>query len=438
MDHKEVARNIFIEAVRSVHPHRLIKDHVKTEGDILSVDDLKLSLDSFRNIYVIGAGKASASMGEALEEILGERVTGGHIIVKYGHSADLKRISVTEAGHPVPDAEGFRATESIIRLAEKTTGSDLVFCLISGGGSALMPDCPEGLTEGELMDLNDLLVRSGADISEINTVRKHLSDVKGGRLARLLSPSTIINLIISDVPGDLPEIIASGPTYPDTSTFRQASDILHKYKLENKVSVAVIDYLGKGLNGLIKETPRPDDPVFKNVSTFLIGTNRTAIEAASAKAARSGLLPYIIDTDLHGDTAEISKVIVESAVRFKKDMQGRKHVCLLFGGETTIKVTGNGLGGRNQHLALMCAKLLRNLDGITILAAGTDGTDGPTDAAGGVVDSSTTTNALLKGIDPEKYLNEFDSYHFFINAGGHVITGPTMTNVMDIIVVIIE
>jgi glycerate 2-kinase len=438
MDYKEIARNIFIEAVRSVQPHRLINDHVRTEGDVLSIDDLRLSLNSFRNIYVIGTGKASASMGQAMEEILGEKISGGHIIVKYGHSANLERISVTEAGHPIPDTKGFRATESIIRFAEKTTGSDLVFCLLSGGGSALMSDCPDGLTEGELMDLNDLLVRSGADIREINTVRKHLSDVKGGRLARLLSPSTIINLIISDVPGDLPEIIASGPTYPDTTTFRQAFDIIHKYYLQDKVAPSVIDYLTKGMNGIIKETPRPEDPVFKNVNTFLLGTNKTAVEAARLKAVKSGLVPWAIDCNIHGDTVEISKILVETAIRYQKTESNPKPACLLFGGETTVRVTGAGIGGRNQHLALSCAILLAGHTGITVLAAGTDGSDGPTDAAGGVVDGNTYNTAITKGIDPQKYLNEFNSYHFFENTAEHVMTGPTRTNVMDIIVVVIE
>jgi len=438
MNYLEIAEKIFIHAVKRVHPEKLIKDHVKLLGSVLTIDSLELLLKKINNIYIIGAGKATAAMASGIEEMLGNRLSGGHIVVKYNHSLKLKYIEVTEAGHPVPDSNGFKATREIIKIADKASENDLIICLLSGGGSALLSDYPEGSTENDMIKLNDLLVRSGADIGEINTVRKHLSRVKGGQLARVVFPATLVNLMLSDVPGDSPEIIASGPTYPDSSTFNEAIKILEKYHLSDAVPPGLMNYLMEGLKGMKPETPKPGDPVFKKSYNFLIGTNKTALEAARDKAIQSGLNSYIIDDDLHGNVDEVALYLVETAIRYKENIKAAKPACLLFGGETTIAVKGNGLGGRNQHLALSCAVLLQNQSGITILAAGTDGTDGATDAAGAVVDCRTVNKALLKNQNPQSYLMNFDSYHFFRNSGGHIITGPTMTNVMDIVVVIVE
>jgi hydroxypyruvate reductase/glycerate 2-kinase len=438
MNYLDIAEKIFITAIESVHPEKLIKDQVKLTGSVLSAGSLNIPLQTIENIYIIGAGKATAAMAVSIEEILGSRITGGHVVVKYNHSLKLKYIGITEAGHPIPDSNGFKATRKIVKIANKAADNDLVICLLSGGGSALLADYPDGSSGEDMIILNDLLVRSGADIKEINTVRKHLSRVKGGQLARSVYPATLVNLMLSDVPGDSPEIIASGPTYPDSSTFNEAIRILEKYHLNDIIPSGLIRYLLEGGQGLRPETPKPGDPVFKKSYNFLIGTNKTALEAARDKAIQSGLNSYIIDDDLHGNVGEVALYLVETAIRYKENIKAAKPACLLFGGETTIAVKGNGLGGRNQHLALSCAVLLQNQSGITILAAGTDGTDGATDAAGAVVDCRTVNKALLKNQNPQSYLMNFDSYHFFRNSGGHIITGPTMTNVMDIVVVIVE
>ena len=438
MNRRTIAEQIFLAGVESVLPENLITKEMALKDNCLVIGHLNFSLELIDNIYVIGAGKASAMMAVEAEKILGSRITEGHIVVKYGHSSELKYISVTEAGHPVPDSNGFKATRAIMEIAGMAKRNDLVVCLLSGGGSALLPDFPEGSSPEEMIKLNDLLINSGACIKEINAVRKHLSIVKGGQLARAVCPATLVSLILSDVPGDLLDVIASGPTAPDPTTYQQALDVLDKYDLTASVPVGILKYLKEGVAGKRPETPKPGDHVFEKTYNHLIGTNRLALEAAKQKASEFNINAVIIDDQLQGDTSSVAEYIVETSLKFKVDKNEVKPVCLLFGGETTVKMTGRGLGGRNQHLALLCAILLQNHPGITILSAGTDGTDGPTDAAGAVVDSDTVTGALSKNIDPAKYIRDFDSYHFFKKASGQIITGPTMTNVMDIIVVIVE
>jgi glycerate-2-kinase len=438
MNHRTIAEQIFLAGIDSVLPERLITKEMTLKDNHLCIGHLNFSLELIDNIYVIGAGKASAMMAAAVEKILGNRISEGHIVVKYGHSCKLKFITVSEARHPVSDSNGFKATEKILKIADKANRNDLVLCLLSGGGSALLPDFPEGSSPEEMITVNNLLINSGACIKEINAVRKHLSLVKGGQLARAICPATLVSLILSDVPGDLLDVIASGPTTPDPTTFRQALDVLDKFNLTAHIPVGILKYLDDGSAGIRPETPKPLDPVFERTNNLLIGTNKIALEAAKQKAFEYNINAVIIDDQLQGDTTTVAGYIVETSLNFKNDKSEVKPVCLLLGGETTVKMTGKGLGGRNQHLALLSAILLQNNPGITILSAGTDGTDGPTGAAGAVVDSDTLRASLSKNIDHEKYLREFDSYHFFKKAGGHIITGPTMTNVMDIIVVIVE
>ena len=437
MNHRTIAEQIFLAGVESVLPERLITKEMTLKDNCLFIGHLNFFLESIENIYVIGAGKASAMMGAEVEKILGNRITEGHIVVKYGHSIKLKNIKVSEAGHPAPDSKGFKATKEILKIADKANCNDLVICLLSGGGSALLTDFPEGSSPEEITEVNDLLINSGACIKEINAVRKHLSAVKGGQLAKAVYPATLISLILSDVPGDPLDVIASGPTTPDPTTFRQALDVLEKFNLIQSISGGILKYLGEGEKGIRTETPKPGDPVFEKTFNLLIGTNRLALEAAKLKAFEFNINPVIIDDQLQGDTSTVAEYIVETSLKFKDDINEVKPVCLLFGGETTVKMTGKGAGGRNQHLALLSAILLQNHPGITILSAGSDGTDGPTNAAGAIVDSDTVPGALAKNISPAKFLREFDSYHFFKKAGGLIITGPTMTNVMDIIVVIV-
>jgi glycerate 2-kinase len=437
MNRRQIAEQIFLAGVNSVLPDKLISGNMSLNGNLLDIGQQRISLDKIENIYVIGAGKASAIMALEVEKILSDRITGGHVVVKYGHSCELKLIKVTEAGHPFPDSNGFKATKKILEIARKADSNDLVICLLSGGGSSLLCDCPEGLTPGDLVLVNKILVNSGACISEINAVRKHLSGVKGGQLARTAYPSTLVNLILSDVPGNPLDVIASGPTAPDPTTYLDAIEVLEKFKVKNLLPTRIVDYLYEGAICKKPETPKPGDPVFEKTTNLIIGTNRIALEGARLKAEKNNINAVIIQDELQGDTDSVSQYLVETAVHFKEDNNVAKPVCILFGGETTVKMTGKGTGGRNQHLALLCAILLKDKPDITVLSAGTDGNDGPTNAAGAVVDSETVSLAGSKGIDPEKYLNRFNSYNFFKKTKGHLITGPTGTNVMDIVVVLI-
>lgn len=438
MNNLETAEQIFMAGVRSVLPERLITGVMKLDGSLLTIGDHKIVLEDIRKIYVTGAGKASAAMGHYVESILGNRITGGHIVVKYSHSCKLKKIEVTEAGHPIPDENGLKATQEIIRIAAQASENDLVICLISGGGSALLADLPGNLLPEELYIVNNLLVRCGANIQEINSVRKHLSYVKGGQLARIVSPARLVTLILSDVPGNPLDVIASGPTVPDPSTFSDALRVIESYNLTTDVTAGVLNYLREGIEGIHPETPKPGDPLFSNTLNILAGTNQTALKASKNEAVRLGFKTYIIDAELQGDVENVCESVISTVVSFKNNSEIPKPACLLYGGETTVKVHGNGMGGRNQHFALSAAIRLRDIPGVTLLSAGTDGTDGPTDAAGAVVDTGTLQRAVSLNEDPENYLFEFNSYNFFRRAGGHIITGPTYTNVMDLIVVLVE
>jgi glycerate 2-kinase len=438
MNAKLLAETIFREGVESVMPHKMIRCQVLVQDEILSIGGSQIDLKTLTNIYVIGAGKASANMAKEIENILGDRIKAGHVVVKYGHGCVLQYIEVSEAGHPVPDDNGYAATQKILDIANQATENDLVICLLSGGGSALLADFPEGSTIDDVITLNEILLKSGADIKEINAVRKHLSKVKGGQLAKSAYPARVISLILSDVIGDPLDAIASGPTVPDSTTFSDAMVVLEKYNLPEETPKFLVEYLKNGSEGCYAETPKIGDVVFNNTHNFIIGNNEMALEACRQKAIEEGLNPFIITSNLEGDTAEAAREIIDSALSFQNDKKIKKPCCLLFGGETTIKVCGTGTGGRNQHLALYASLFLRSEKGITLLSAGTDGNDGPTYAAGAVVDTDTYKEALQKGLDIENYLHDFDSFHFFEKAGGHIVTGPTMTNVMDIVIVIIE
>ncbi len=438
MNYRTIAEQIFLAGVGSVTPQNLIVRQMSLTGDYLNIGSRIFDLTSINNIYVIGAGKASAKMGAEVERILGGRITSGHIVVKYGFSVDLNYIRVTEAGHPMPDSNGYKATGEILNIARLADVNDLVICLLSGGGSSLLADIPDDCTPDDMLKLNDLLINSGASISEINAVRKHLSRVKGGQLARSVYPADLVNLILSDVPGDPFDVIASGPTVPDPTTFMQAISVLSKFGLKEKAPHRIMKYLEEGTLGIREETPKDGDPIFEKTFNILAGSNKTALDAAGRRAMDFNINAMIIDDQLQGDVKDIADYLVGVALKFKSDKNEVKPVCLLFGGETTVKMTGKGKGGRNQHLALLSALLLKGNEGITILCAGTDGNDGPTGAAGAVVDSDTIPDAVLKKLDPQSYLMKFDSYNFFKKSGGHIITGPTLTNVMDIIVAIVE
>lgn len=438
MRNRDNALRIFLAGVRGVLPEKLVTDVLQLKGQVLVAGNHEVSLEGIDKILVIGAGKASAAMGHYVECILGDRISGGHIVVKYGHSCTLKKIRVTEAGHPVPDENGFMAAREIKKIASDASANDLVICLISGGASALLSDLPEGLIPEELYIVNNLLIRSGATINEINCVKKHLSSIKGGQLVRTIRPARLITLIISDVIGNHLDVIGSGPTVPDSTTFADALGVIEKYNLTDDVTRGVMNYLRDGYAGYHPDTPKPGNLIFEGTMNIIAGTNQAALRACKNEAVKLGYRSYIIDAALEDDVETACESIINTALSFRNNQDIPKPACLLYGGETSVRVTGSGTGGRNQHLALSAAIKLRDIPGITVLSAGTDGTDGPTDAAGAVADSGTMARALSMNEDPISYLAGFDSFNFFRKVGGLITTGPTFTNVMDIVVVIVE
>lgn len=438
-DLKREARRIFAAGLRAVDPKEAIKRFVSVEGDRLRCGGKELDLGAFDGIWALGAGKGSAAMAQAVEEILGDRVSGGLVIVKYDHLASVAKIRLLEAGHPIPDENGWRGTQVLTAMAEKLDGRDLVLFLLSGGGSALLPMPVKGITLAEKVATTDLLLRSGASIREVNTIRKHVSQVKGGQLARLSYPATLISFILSDVIGDPLDVIASGPTVADPTTFQDCLEVMNRYDLKENFPASVRSHISAGLAGEVAETPKPDDPIFSQTSNILVGTNMQALEAAALEAENLGYKSLILSSMIEGDTAEAARfhaAIAKEIVSSGHPLQ--PPVCLISGGETTVVVRGRGKGGRNQEFALEAALALDGTQGVCLLSGGTDGTDGPTDAAGAVVDGATITRALANGLNPREFLQENDSYHFFEHLDDLLITGPTNTNVMDLRIIVVQ
>lgn len=376
---------------------------------------------------MIGAGKASAQMARAVERLLGARISGGLINVKDGHGAKLGRIEINECGHPVPDARGVAGARRIAKIASAADADDLIVCLISGGASALLPLPAPGITLAEKQKTTRLLLHSGASIHEINCVRKHVSRIKGGQLARLAYPATLLTLILSDVIGDDLDVIGSGPTVPDRSTIADARAILEKYHIPNKVLEAAV------------ETPKPGDKIFEKTRNVIVGSNALAVDAAALEARRLGFHTLVLSTFLQGEAREVGRV--HAAIAKEMRASGRPvpaPACVISGGETTVTVRGKGLGGRNQELALAAALDIADLHDTVILSAGTDGTDGPTDAAGAIADGTTLARAQALGLDASAFLANNDSYRFFEATGDLIKTGPTGTNVADIQVVLVR
>ena len=431
------AKEIFLAGVEIVKPDILIPHFVSLENNVLKIENHRFQLAEIRNIYLTGAGKASALMAKAIENILGSRISSGHIVTKYGHAVPLKYAFVTEAGHPVPDENGVKGTESILSIVNKASKNDLVICVISGGGSALLTDIPDGCTLNDLKILTDLLLKSGANINEMNCIRKHLSKVKGGMLSSAAYPARVVSLILSDVIGDPLDVIASGPTAPDPTTFKDALDIIEKYGIKDKIPAGITKILNEGLNKIRKETLKESDEAFKLTTNLIIGNNRLALKKAREKAEALGYTTKIITDSLHSDVEDVADYIFSKLIKYRNEKPGKKS-CLLFGGEPTIKITGDGLGGRNQHLALLMAQKINGINGVVFLSGGTDGTDGPTDAAGAIAEPETLKRSEALGLDINKYISDCDSYNFFRQEGGLIKTGPTQTNVMDLIVVLIN
>lgn len=427
------ARSIFLAGVDAVNPINAIIKYLRLRDSQLIVEDIKYDLNRFENVYVIGAGKASAAMARAVEELLGERLNSGLVNTKYGHGLPLGKIQLTESGHPLPDEAGFHGAKKIVRLLEKTGEKDLVIFLISGGGSALFPFPAEKLSLKDKTKVTKTLLEVGASIHEINAVRKHLSLVKGGRLARLAFPSTLISLILSDVIGDDLDSIASGPTVPDKSTFGDCLHILDKYHIRDRVPQAVVEVIEKGARGEIEESPKSGDPVFERTQNVIIGGSIQAVEAAEKKAQNLGYNSLILSTFIEGETRDVAKVhaAVVKEILSSGNPVGRP-ACVISGGETTVTIHGKGLGGRNQEFVLAAAIDIAGLKDVVVLSAGTDGTDGPTDAAGAIADGMSIERAENMGMNADHFLQENDSYHFFQSLGDLIITGPTHTNVMDL------
>jgi len=435
---REAAREIFAAAVRAVDPGEAVRRHVIREGTRLRVGTEILDLAAIRQIIVVGCGKAAAPMAAAVEGILGERIARGVVVTKYRHLHPTATIRVHEAGHPVPDAAGLAGAEAVLDQVRRLGPQDLVLLLISGGGSALSPAPVAGISLADKQALTTALLACGADIREMNAIRKHISRIKGGQLARAAQPAQVAALVLSDIVGDPLDAIASGPTVPDPTTYADALGILDTYGIRGEIPASIRARLEAGARGEVPETPKPDDPLFARVRNLIVGSNLQALEAAQAEAGRLGLAPMILSSSIEGETREVARMHAAIA----REIRCTGHplappACLISGGETTVTLKGSGKGGRNQEFALAAALDIAGVPGVVVLSGGTDGTDGPTDAAGAIVDGETCARAAGQGLDARASLSANDSYHFFQALGDLLITGPTNTNVMDVRLVLV-
>ncbi|MEM3725341.1 MAG: glycerate kinase [Candidatus Bathyarchaeia archaeon] len=435
---RAIALNSFEYALRAVDPKQIIKSRVLLKGSKLLVNGHEFDLKKFKNIYVIGGGKASGAMAEALEKVLAKHITAGIVNVPHGSEHKTEIIEIHGASHPVPDEAGVEGTRRMLEIAEKAGENDLIICLISGGGSSLMP-LPRGeISLSDKREITNALLKCGATIKEINTVRKHISDFKGGWLAKKAHPATILNLILSDVVGDPLDFIASGPTVPDSTTFSDAIKILKNYGLWDKTPATIKKVLLDGEAGKIPETPKASDETFKKVFNVVVGNNRFASLAACKQLKRDCLNTLLLTTTMEGEARHIGTML--ATIAHETFLYGNpipKPAGIVAGGETTVTVTGKGVGGRNQELALAAALKLEGMDGVVLASLSTDGVDGPTDAAGAMVDGKTLVRANKAGLTPQEFLAENNSYKFFANLGDLIFTGPTGTNVNDITVIVV-
>jgi hydroxypyruvate reductase len=438
------AEEIFKSSVKAVDPYNAVKRFVRVEDNslILSVKDqtiVKLDLMKYDRISIVGGGKATAPMARAIEDLLGDRIHQGLINVKYGFTQPLTITKITEANHPLPDQNGVKGTRKIIDFLQSSGEKDLIFSLISGGGSALLPQPAGKISLSEKQELTSSLLSCGASIDEINTVRKHISSSKGGQMARAAYPATTVNLMLSDVVGDKMDVIASGPFTPDSSTFKEVLEIFNKYDLED-ISTIIREHIMAGIEGQIPETPKANDPVFEPVFNIIVGSNILALEAAREKAQALGYETLILSSAVEGETREVA--LVHSAIAKELVRTGRPippPACIISGGETTVTIRGKGLGGRNQEFGLAAAMDLVDLPPrVVVLSGGTDGNDGPTDAAGAVVDPFTVKRGVGQGMRAADFLNDNDAYHFFEKTKDLLMTGPTNTNVMDVRLVLVR
>ena len=435
---RKAAIEIFGAAVQAVDPAAAIHRHMKREGTRLTIGGEVLDLAAVWQIVVVGLGKAGASMAGAVEEILGERIQRGVVVTKYGHVQPMKTIRLHEAGHPVPDEAGIAGAQAILDCVKGLGPEDLVLVLISGGGSALTPAPVEGISLAEKQALTKALLACGADIREMNMLRKHISRIKGGQLARAAQPAQVRTLILSDIVGDPLDAIASGPTVPDPTTYADALGILDKYRIRQEIPAGIRTHLEAGAAGKVSETPKPTDPLFARVKSLMVASNIQALEAAKAEAQRLGLRAMILSSFIEGETRDVARMHAALALEVRASGNPvAPPVCFITGGETTVTLKGKGKGGRNQEFALAAALDIAGLRDVVVLSAGTDGTDGPTDAAGAIADGDTLERAVAAGLKPRAALDGNDAYPFFARLSDLIISGPTRTNVMDVRLVLV-
>lgn len=425
---------IFQTAVESCQPQKLLPELLSVSSGFIHINNHRFNRTETGAICLIAAGKAAGAMAREAEKVFGSLIKEGLCVTKYGHALPLQRIRVIEAAHPEPDENSLLAGQVVHQLLNRLTGKEILLFLISGGASSLITDLPEGASENELREGYRLLVNSGADIKEINCVRKHLSRIKGGQLAKAAFPAPVISLLVSDVPGDDLQTIGSGITVPDPTSFEDALAVLNKYRLTDKFPLSLKIYLEKGSSGQYPETPKPGDPAFRFTINEIIASNKLALNTAISMAEKSGYHIWKTVTPITGETNE-------EALSFARLLQGYDGPLPAFfirGGESTLRVSGNGKGGRNQHFALRILGSMKTdwkkQDRFAILCAGTDGTDGPTDAAGALIHTGMLNDPRLSLSSINTHLEQFNAYPLLAEAGGLYKTGPTQTNVMDLVI----
>ena len=418
-------------AILAASPESILKEKAKVVNNKLVLDHSQVDLSDTDRVIVIGGGKAAASMAVEMEKLLGSRITAGIVNVPdyLEPRPRTRRVRLNDATHPVPSEMGVKGVQEMLQLVGRPSRRDLIICLISGGGSALLPLPIEGVSLSDEKTVTNLRLKSGAPIDEINIVRKHISAVKGGRLAERLYPARVLTLIISDVVGDRLDSIASGPTVPDSSTYADARRVLVRYDIWKRAPKSVRKKIENGIANKSEETPKEDSKIFSRVSNVLVGTNKKSCEAAAEYLRSEGYKTSVLSTHVQGEARDIGR-FYSGILRDMRDNVDSS--AMIVGGETTVTITKkSGLGGRNQELVLASALGIEGLEGAVIASMGTDGVDGPTDAAGAIADYTTTRRAKHVGLNGDSYLHAHDSYHFFCKLGDLIRTGPPGTNVND-------
>ena len=430
---------ILAAAINGADAGEAVRRHVSRSDDMLMIDKHQVALESCRRILVFAIGKASLPMAESMADLLKDRIMMGLVITKDEYAGDVNLthapgIHILKAGHPIPDGRNIAAGKALRAMAQNCLPEDLVIFLISGGGSALLMSPADGLSLEDIQSLTDILLKCGATITEINTIRKHIDDFKGGGMTKIFAPARVVTLILSDVLDDRIDMIASGPTVADLTTYAEAWEILKKYQVLELIPARIKSHLLSGMEGKIAETLKPGDPLLENVTNVIVGNLLDAIHAGDDAARRMGFTTRILTTRLQGEAAQVGSNLVEDALGiFTSPGNMARPVCLIAGGETTVTLKGDGLGGRNQELALGAVKCLAGSIPIVMVTLATDGGDGMTDAAGAVATNETYAYGLSLGLDPLDFLQRNDSYHYFEQMDDLIRTGPTRTNVNDLI-----